>query len=76
LAKIGRLRVPLLILHGDQDEVVPFVHGRRLFEAAPEPKTFYAIPGAHHNDTYIVGGEPYWRAWREFLDRLGPAPRE
>ncbi len=76
LAKIGRLRVPLLILHGDQDEVVPLVHGRRLFETAPEPKTFYAIPGAHHNDTYIVGGEPYWRVWQEFLDRLRPAPRE
>lgn len=73
LAKIGRLRVPLFILHGDQDEVVPFVHGRRLFEAAPEPKTFYAIPGAHHNDSYIVGGEPYWRAWREFLLSLRPS---
>ena len=70
LAKIGRIRAPLLVLHGDRDEVIPFDHGRRLFEAGPEPKTFYAIPGAHHNDTYLVGGEAYWRVWREFLDGL------
>jgi fermentation-respiration switch protein FrsA (DUF1100 family) len=61
-----------LILHGDRDEVVPHEHGRRLFDAAPEPKTFYAIPGARHNDTYLVGGEAYWRVWEEFLRRLPP----
>jgi fermentation-respiration switch protein FrsA (DUF1100 family) len=70
LGKIGRLRMPLLVLHGDSDNVVPFAQGRRLFEAAPEPKRFYAIPGASHNDTYVAGGEPYWRAIAEFLDGL------
>jgi fermentation-respiration switch protein FrsA (DUF1100 family) len=68
LAKIGRLRCPLLVLHGEKDEVVPFAQGRRLFEAAREPKRFYAIPGAGHNDTYGVGGERYWEAWRQLLD--------
>jgi fermentation-respiration switch protein FrsA (DUF1100 family) len=67
LAKIARLRVPLLVLHGERDEVVPFAQGRRLFEAAPEPKRFYAIPRAGHNDTYVVGGAAYWRAVSEFL---------
>jgi hypothetical protein len=69
LAKVSRLRMPLLVLHGDRDEVVPFAQGRRLFEAAPEPKRFFAIPGAHHNDAYFVGGEAYWRALGEFLDQ-------
>jgi fermentation-respiration switch protein FrsA (DUF1100 family) len=73
LAKIGRLRMPLLVLHGDRDDVVPFAQGRRLFEAAPEPKRFFAIPGASHNDTYLVGGEGYWRAFAEFLERT-PMP--
>jgi fermentation-respiration switch protein FrsA (DUF1100 family) len=68
IGKIARLRVPLLVLHGDADEVVPFAQGRRLFEAAPEPKRFHAIRGASHNDTYIVGGDAYWRAVAEFLD--------
>ncbi|HEY6547397.1 MAG TPA: alpha/beta hydrolase, partial [Vicinamibacteria bacterium] len=64
LAKAPRLRLPLLVLHGDRDEIVPFNQGRRVFEAAPEPKRFFAIPGAGHNDTYLVGGEAYWRAVR------------
>jgi fermentation-respiration switch protein FrsA (DUF1100 family) len=70
VAKAGRLRIPLLVLHGDQDEVVPFVQGRRVFDKAPEPKTFFAIPGASHNDTYLVGGDAYWQALRDFLEGL------
>jgi fermentation-respiration switch protein FrsA (DUF1100 family) len=70
LSKIGRLRTALLILHGDSDEVVPHEHGRRLFEAASEPKAFYTIRGARHNDTYLVGGDAYWETWRNFLGRV------
>ena len=70
LARIGRLRAPLLILHGDADEVVPYEHGRRLWEAASEPKAFYTIARARHNDTYLVGGREYWEAWRKFLHAL------
>ena len=67
LRKIRETRVPLLVLHGDRDEWVPYEQARRLFESANEPKTFYTIPGAHHNDTYVVGGEPYFEAWGRFL---------
>ncbi len=74
LAKVGGLRVPLLVLHGDRDEVVPFAQGRRLFEAAPEPKRFFAIPGAGHNDTYLAGGEAYWGVLEEFLGGRGAGP--
>jgi uncharacterized protein len=70
VSKVGRLRAPLLVLHGERDEVVPFAQGRRVFEAAPQPKQFFAIQGAGHNDTYVVGGEAYWRALRGFLDAL------
>ena len=70
VAKVGRLRMPLLVLHGRRDEVVPFAQGRRVFDAAPEPKQFFAIPGAGHNDTYVVGGEAYWHALRDFLEAL------
>ena len=74
LAKVGRLHLPLLVLHGDRDDIVPFAQGRRVFEAAPQPKRFYAIPGASHNDTYLVGGEAYWRVLREFLRDTAPEP--
>ena len=70
LSKIREIRVPLLVLHGDRDDVVPYEQGRRLFEAANEPKTFFTIRGAHHNDTYIVGDRPYFTAWARFLGSL------
>lgn len=70
LAKAPRLKVPLLVLHGDRDEVVPFAQGRSVFDAAPEPKRFYAIRGAGHNDTYPVGGDAYWNVVRDFLETL------
>jgi len=70
LGKVGGLRMPLLVLHGDRDTTVPFAQGRRLFEAAPEPKSFFVIRGAGHNDTYLIGGDLYWQAWSDFLGEL------
>lgn len=67
LSKIGKIHVPVFVLHGDRDEVVPFEQGKRLFEAANSPKQFYTIPGAGHNNTTDVGGAPYWKAWKDFL---------
>ena len=50
--RIAEIRVPLLAIHGDQDEVVPFDLGERLFAAANEPKRFVRVPGATHNDVF------------------------
>lgn len=72
LSKISRIETPLLILHGDRDEIVPYSQGQRLFQAAREPKTFYTIAGAGHNDTYVVGGEPYFEAIAHFIEGLWP----
>ena len=69
LSKISRVRAPLLQLHGDQDDLVPYELGQRLFEAANEPKEFFAIKGAHHNDTYDIGGEAYVEAIHQFIYR-------
>jgi len=65
--KIARVTVPKLIAAAEKDDVVPFDHARRLYELAGEPKTFYVIRGAAHNNTYIVGGAAYLEAWRKFL---------
>jgi len=70
LSKIGRLNIPILILHGDRDGTVPFAQGRKLFEAAREPKRFYTISGADHNNTDIVGGESYLQALSQFIEQL------
>jgi len=69
IEKIAKVRAPLLVLHGDQDEVVPYEQGKKVFAAAVGPKEFYTIRGAHHNDTYIVGGAAYFKAWKNFIER-------
>jgi hypothetical protein len=69
LSKISGVHVPLLQLHGDQDDLVPYEVGRRLFAAANEPKEFFTIKGAHHNDTYEIGGEAYFQAIHQFINR-------
>lgn len=77
LAKAPRLSLPLLVLHGERDEVVPIAQGRRVFEAAGGPKRFVTIPDAGHNDTYLAGGQSYWDAFAAFLDSVagdGSAP--
>lgn len=66
-SKIKTLHLPTLFIHGQQDRTIPISLGEKLFEAANEPKWFYKIPNADHNDTYIVGGEEYFRRIDEFL---------
>ena len=70
LSKIGKIFCPVLILHGDRDEIVPWEQGKALFDAANEPKTFSTLPGAGHNDTYIVGGELYIRELGRFIQAV------
>lgn len=64
LAKIVSVRAPVLIVHGTRDPVIPFAMGRRLYEAAREPRFFLAIEGAGHDDPYVVGGEKYFERLR------------
>jgi fermentation-respiration switch protein FrsA (DUF1100 family) len=65
LSKIHGLKVPVMFIHGPDDEVVPFEMGRRLFDAAPEPKRFLRSSGGH-NDSFLR--TPGWaEAVGEFL---------
>lgn len=59
MSKIRSLKARLLVIHGEQDELIPLEQGRRLFDAAAEPKFFYPVPGAGHNDCYQVKQEEY-----------------
>jgi fermentation-respiration switch protein FrsA (DUF1100 family) len=72
--KIGRCTRPIFIAHGTADRLISFAQGKRLFEAAPEPKRFLAMPGLDHND----GLSPeFFSALRSFLDETAPErPRE
>jgi pimeloyl-ACP methyl ester carboxylesterase len=61
---IGEVAAPLLILHGEQDEVIPVEMGRRNHAAANEPKQIEVLPNAHHNDMFDHGA---WERMRHFL---------
>lgn len=69
LSKIKELHSPLLIVHGTEDEVLPYEMGRQLFAAANEPKYFEPIQGAGHNDLSFGAADSYWRVIRHFLDQ-------
>ena len=68
--KIRRVNAPLLVIHGDRDSVVPFELGRALFDAAREPKAFWAVAGADHNDVVETAGPRYGERLREFYGSL------
>jgi hypothetical protein len=68
LAKIRQVRAPILIAHGTRDEVVPFSMGQRLFRAAPEPKFFFPVEGAGHNNVMEVGGDGLLDHFKSFLE--------
>ena len=60
---IATVEAPLLVIHSRRDEIVPFDHGQRLFEAASSDKVFLEIEGGH-NDGFLVTGPRY----REEID--------
>src|SRR5947209_5451801 len=67
---IRKVHVPLLVMHGDADEVVPFEQCQTVFSAANQPKDFWRIPGAHHNDLLYVAGDRYVPRLRAFYDSI------
>lgn len=70
--KVSHITVPKLFLHAARDEVIPLAHGRRLFEAAPPPKTFLELDGGH-GDAFDVDSARYFGSIAAFLATL-PAP--
>jgi fermentation-respiration switch protein FrsA (DUF1100 family) len=54
--RIHELHAPLLVLHGDRDDIVPLSQGRGLFDAAPGPKRMHVFPGLGHNDLVPLAG--------------------
>ncbi len=62
IAKIKKLGCPVLIIHGTDDRIIPAWHGRKLFEAAGEPRFCLWVEGAGHNDDIAeIAGESYWQ---------------
>jgi fermentation-respiration switch protein FrsA (DUF1100 family) len=72
LARIQARDVPLLVVAGTRDRVVPYDQSARLFEAAPGPKRMVTMEGADHNDPVLSFGERLLDATADFLAEVLP----
>lgn len=69
--RVGSLKMPKLIIHSRDDDLIPFSHGNRLFEAAAAPKTFLEISG-NHADGFLTSGARYRDGLAAFIDEVFP----
>ena len=65
---LKRIRAPVFIAHSRDDDIVPYAHGKRLYEAASEPKAFLEMRGGH-NDGFIFTQSEWVAQLGAFLDR-------
>lgn len=71
LSKMRGITAPLLVVHPENDEVVPIAMGWEVHEAAGGSKRFFVAEGALHNDQHLADGDPYFAALRDFLASVG-----
>ena len=74
LDRIAQLDVPLLVVHSREDEIIPYHHGRRLFDAARGHKQLLVIRGGH-NDGVRASGAEYFNGLDRFLGEVLGKPR-
>jgi abhydrolase domain-containing protein 17 len=71
LKRIQGMQTPLLVIHGENDEVIPVSHGRKLVEVSlANDKHFSMVPGAGHNDLFEIAGEDIIRQVADFANRV------
>ena len=71
LDRIAEVKVPLFIVHGGRDNIIPLNQARRVYHRANEPKSMVVLPQAGHNDLFERGA---WEKVHGFLDSLRPVP--
>jgi len=68
MRKVSRIGSPLLVVHGDDDRLILPDLGRKLFEAAAEPKLFVLVPGGSHHNTNQMGLPQYRQALAQLMN--------
>jgi fermentation-respiration switch protein FrsA (DUF1100 family) len=67
-ARIRSIRLPVLIIHGERDSLIPLSEATTLYgEIGSREKRLVIIPGADHNDIMLLGMEQYFSAIKEFV---------
>jgi fermentation-respiration switch protein FrsA (DUF1100 family) len=67
--RIGKVRAPLLVLHGERDGVIPFAFGKAIFDLANQPKTFLSLGPVGHE---ALSDPATWALGADFIDGLFP----
>jgi uncharacterized protein len=68
IVKVRACSCPVMVIHGDCDDLIPVAEGMDLYDAAPGPKDIYLVAGAGHNDVSLVAGPDYVRRISAFLE--------
>lgn len=61
--------IPILIIHGEDDRLVPYEMGKEIYEACASEKMMLSVPGAGHAISYLVDEEAYTRETEAFVNR-------
>ncbi len=64
--KVRTIVIPKLIIHSSQDEIIPFEHGKKIFDNASSPKEFLQINGGH-NEGFLLSGSRYINGLEGFV---------
>lgn len=75
LEKIKKVNCPVLIMHGQADEIIPFTHAQKLYAASPSPKLKLWVDNASHNDFFGVAGQRYKNILREFTNLVSSSQK-
>jgi alpha-beta hydrolase superfamily lysophospholipase len=71
--KMSKIDLPLLVIHGEEDNLIPVNNGQALYDASPASiKRIVRIPGAGHNDLLMFGAPTYFAAIQDFLSAVAP----
>ncbi len=68
LSKVRSLQVPILLIHGTSDQIIPVTMSEELFQVAPEPKVLLIIEGGKHHDLSRVGKAQYSQGLLNFIN--------
>jgi len=75
--KIAEIGLPLLVIHGERDSLIPVENGQALYDASPAThKRLLRIPGAGHNDLLMADLDGYFAAIAHFLSAIAPHMEE
>jgi fermentation-respiration switch protein FrsA (DUF1100 family) len=69
LEAVKQVTCPVLVIHGPEDEIIPYKFGQQIFAAANEPKQFADLKGTH-NEGFYENADLYKKIWQDWLKQL------